>query len=171
MRQIRYQLISADGSLKERLVSLARGLAGLQSEGEVFLPDAMTGPQQHSVRAPDLHSFYTPPQRRAPFLPVEIISPALTPHELALLRSTTLQDVTQALTPDKVNRYVLGFFNGHKNLHVTKLPPEVTADLHWLTTIIAYGHHPEVEYGVELVEGGPVELGAYRVIPFQLTKL
>ena len=171
MRQIRYQLISADGSFKERLVSLARGLASLQNEGEVFLPDEMPHPQLRLVRAPDLHSFYTQPQRRAPFVPVDIVSPVLTPHELALLRLTTLQDVTQALTPDKVNRYVMGFFNGHRTLHIAELPPEVTADLHWFTTIIAYGHHPEVAYGVEVVDGDPVELGPYRVAPFQLAKL
>src|SRR3990172_7397574 len=33
LRQIRYQLVSADGSFKDRLVSLARGLAALQAEG------------------------------------------------------------------------------------------------------------------------------------------
>lgn len=171
LRQIRYQLISADGSFKERLVSLARRLASLQNEGEIFLPAEMPHPQHQPVRAPDLHSFYTPPQRRAPFVPVAVVSPALTPHELASLRLATLQDVIQALTPDKVNRSVLGFFNGHRVLHVTELPSEVTADLHWLTTIIAYGHHPEVAYGVEVVDGDPVEIGPYRVVPFQLAKL
>jgi len=82
-----------------------------------------------------------------------------------------MQDVTQALTPAKINHYVMGFLNGHRILHVNELPTEVTADLHWLTTIIAYGHHPDVAYGVEIVEGDPVELGPYRVVPFQLSKL
>lgn len=171
LRQIRYQLISADGSFKERLVSLARGMSALQSEGQVFLPDEMPYPQLQPVRTPDLHSFYTPPRRRAPFVPLALVSPALSPHDLALLRLTTMQDVTQALTPDKINRTVMGFFNGHRTLHITELPGEVTADLHWLTTIIAYGHHPEVAYGIEIVDGDPVQLGPYRVVPFQLAKL
>lgn len=171
LRQIRYQLISADGSFKQRLVSLARGLATLQSKDQVFLPDEMPSPRQQPVRAPDLHSFYTLPQRRSPFAPVALVSPALSPHDLALLHLTTMQDVTQALTPEKVNRYVLACFNGHRTVHVTDLPLEVITDLHWLTTIIAYGHHPDVAYGVEVIEGDPIQLGSYRVVPFQLSRL
>jgi len=171
LRQIRYQLVSADGSFKDRLVSLARHLAALQGESATHLPDEAPGWQLTPVDLPDLHSFYTPPQRRAPFTPAAVLSPALLPGELAALRSSTLQDVTQALTPEKVNRYVLGFFNGHKALHVSELPAEVLGDLHRLTTIIAYADHPEVKYGIELADGEPVEIGAYRVIPFQLAKL
>lgn len=170
LRQIRYQLVSADGSFKDRLVSLGRGLAEMQNDGDVWLPDEAPGWQLHSVDAPDLRSFYTPPRRRAPFAPAAIASPALLPGELAALRSATLQDVTQALTPDKINRYVLGFFNGHRALHVTELPAEVTGDLYRLITIIAYADHPEVKYGIELVDGDPVEIGPYRVVPFQLAK-
>ncbi len=171
LRQIRYQLVSADGSFKDRLVSLGRGLAEMQNDGDVWLPDEAPGWQLHSVDAPDLHSFYTPPRRRAPFAPAVIASPALLPGELTALRSATLQDVTQALTPDKVNRYVLGFFNGHRALFVTELPAEVVGDLHRLTTIIAYADHPEVKYGIELTDGEPVEIGPYRIVPFQLAKL
>jgi hypothetical protein len=171
LRQIRYQLVSADGSFKDRLVSLGRSLAEMQNEGEVWLADDAPGWQLRPVDAPDLHSFYTPPRRRAPFAPAVIVSPALLPGELAALRSATLQDVTQALTPDKINRYVLGFFNGHRALHVTDLPAEVTGDLHRLTTIIAYADHPEVKYGIELADGEPVEIGPYRVVPFRLAKL
>jgi len=171
LRQIRYQLVSADGSFKDRLVSLGRGLAEMQNDGDVWLPDEAPNWQLHSVDAPDLHSYYTPPRRRAPFAPAAIASPALLPGELAALRSATLQDVTQALTPDKINRYVLGFFNGHRALHVAELPAEVTGDLHRFTTIIAYANHPEVKYGIELTDGDPVEIGPYRVVPFQLAKL
>ena len=171
LRQIRYQLVSADGSFKDRLVSLGRGLAEMQNDGDVWLPDEAPSWQLHSVDAPDLHSYYTPPRRRAPFAPAVIASPALLPGELAALRSATLQDVTQALTPDKINRYVLGFFNGHRALHVAELPAEVTGDLHRFTTIIAYANHPEVKYGIELTDGDPVEIGPYRVVPFQLAKL
>lgn len=171
LRQIRYQLVSADGSFKDRLVSLGRGLAEMQNDGDVWLPDEAPSWQLHSVDAPDLHSYYTPPRRRAPFAPAVIASPALLPGELAALRSATLRDVTQALTPDKINRYVLGFFNGHRALHVAELPAEVTGDLHRFTTIIAYANHPEVKYGIELTDGDPVEIGPYRVVPFQLAKL
>ena len=169
LRQIRYQLVSADSSFKDRLVALTRQLAALQAEGQVALPDDMPGLQLQPVRAPDLHSFYTPPQRRTPFTPVEVASPALQPSELAALRLSTLHEVTQALTPDKINRYVLALFDGRRALAVGALPREVLGDIHWLTTIIAYGYHPEVEYGVEVVPGEPVMIGAYRVEPFQLT--
>ncbi len=171
LRQIRYQLVSADGSFKDRLVSLAQQLASLQNEGELWLPDDMPSLQQQPVREPDMHSFYTPPTRRAPFTPSTVISAVLPPHELAALHADTLRDVTQALTPDKINREVLRLFNGHRTIHVSELPSEVVDDLHWLTTIIAYADHPEVEYGIELAEGEPVPIGAYRIVPFQLTRV
>ena len=82
-----------------------------------------------------------------------------------------MKDVTQAFSPEKVNRKVIGFFNGHKKLHITEIPADVLTDLHWLTTIVAYAHHPEVAYGLEVVDGEPVEMGGYRVAPFELYKL
>jgi hypothetical protein len=118
-----------------------------------------------------LHSYYTPPQRRAPFTPDTIILPVLHPDDLASLRALTMKDVTQAFSPEKVNRKVLGFFNGHKRLHLVEIPSEIGNDLHWLTTIVAYAHHPEVIYGLEIVSGEPVNMGAYRVVPFELYKL
>lgn len=171
LRQIRYQLVSADGSFKDRLASLAKRLAALQAEGETELPEEAPGLQHPPVRLPDLNSFYTPPTRRAPFAPAALVAPVLHPGELAALRAAILQDVTQALTPEKVNRYVLGFFNGHRALHVNELPAEAVSDLHRLTTIIAYANHPEVQYGLEMVEGDPVPIGPYRVAPFQLARL
>jgi hypothetical protein len=135
------------------------------------LPTDARGLCQTPVRAPDVHSFYTPPQRHGPFAPDIIILPTLHPDELASLRSITMLDVTQAFSPDKVNRKVMGFFNGHKKLHVSELPPDMLDDLHWLTTIIAYAHHPEVTYGLEVVSGSPVQIGPYRVAPFELAKL
>jgi hypothetical protein len=56
-------------------------------------------------------------------------------------------------------------------LSVTKFPEDVRDDLHWLTTIIAYAHHPEVEYGLDIMDGDAVSLGGYRVMPFELIKL
>jgi hypothetical protein len=121
------------------------------------------------VRAPDLKSFFTPPQRRAPFTPDSIIVPVLHPDDFAALHALTMQDVVQAFSPEKVNRKVLGFFNGHKRMSIAEIP--VRDDLHWLTTIIAYAHHPEVSYGLEVVEGEAVKVGKYKVVPFDLVKL
>jgi hypothetical protein len=171
LRQIRYQLVSADGSFKDRLINLAKHLDALQDVGETLLPKDAPSLQRHPVYQPDLRSYYTPPQDRGAFIPAEIITPTLRPSELIALRAATLQDVTQALTPEKVNRFVLGFFNGHKKLHANELPPDVLNDLQWLTTIIAYAHHPEVAYGIDSVEGEPVEVGPYRIVPFELEKL
>lgn len=171
LRQIRYQLGSADGSFKDRLVSLARQLSAMKDEGEEYLPPEAPGLRQHPVDVPDLHSYYTPPQRRAPFMPDSVILPTLQPEDIISLRALTMQDVTQAFSPEKVNRKVIGFFNGHKRLHITEIPNDVSSDLHWLTTIVAYAHHPEVAYGLEMVEGEPVEMGDYRIAPFELYKL
>jgi len=168
-RQIRYKLSNADGSFKDRLVSLAQHLSALRDEGFDELPENAPRSMQQPVRVPDLKSFYTPPQRRAPFTPDSIIVPVLQPADFAALHALTMQDVTQAFSPEKVNRKVLGFFNGHKRLPIAEIP--VRDDLHWLTTIIAYAHHPEVSYGLEVVEGDVVRVGQYKVVPFDLVKL
>jgi hypothetical protein len=168
-RQIRYKLGNADGSFKDTLVSLAQNLSALRDEGLDELPEDAPDLRQMPVRVPDLRSFYTMPQRRAPFTPDSIIIPILHPNDFAELHALTMQDVTQAFSPEKVNRKVMTFFNGHKRLPVTDLP--IRDDLHWLTTIIAYAHHPEVSYGLEVGEGEPVQVGCYRVIPFDLVKL
>ena len=120
---------------------------------------------------PDLHSYYTPPQRRTPFTPDTVIVPMLQKEEWATLRALTMKDVTQAFSPDKVNRKVMSFFNGHKKLHIAELPSEVSTDLHWLTTIVAYAHHPEVSYCLQIAEGEFVDMGTYKVVPFELFKL
>lgn len=171
LRQIRYQLGSADGSFKDKLVALARQLSTLKEEGMEYLPDDAPAIRQHPIDLPDLHSYYTPPQRRAPFTPDTIIVPILHPEDLASLRALTMKDVTQAFSPDKVNRKVLGFFNGHKKMCITELPREISTDLHWLTTIVAYAHHPEVSYGLEITDGEPIDMGTYRIVPFELVKL
>ena len=177
---------NADGSFKDRLVSLAQNLSALRAEGLEELPeDAPRNPAlsiaegtQHGarntflqmpIRVPDLKSFYTLPQRRAPFTPDSIVIPTLHPDDFAALHALTMQDVTQAFSPEKVNRKVLGFFNGHKRLPIAEIP--VREDLHWLTTIIAYAHHPEVSYGLEIVEGEAIRVGQYKVMPFALIRL
>jgi len=43
--------------------------------------------------------------------------------------------------------------------------------MQWAIFTLAYGHHPEVYYGVEPASGDPVEIGPYRVQPFELVKL
>jgi hypothetical protein len=171
LRQVRYQLGSADGSFKDKLVSLAKGIAALREAGLTELPDDAPGLLGTPVDIPDSHSFYTPPQRRAPFTPDTIVVPVLSPDDLLNLRAVTMRDVTQAFSPDKVNRKVIGFFNGHKRLPLAEIPSDVRQDLHWLTTIIAYAHHPDVGYGLERVEGEPVRVGEYCISPFDLIRL
>lgn len=168
-RQVRYKLGNADGGFKDCLVSLAQNLSALRLEGLDELPEEAPGLRQMPVRVPDLKSFYTPPQRRAPFTPDSVVVPILPPEEFAVLHALTMQDVTQAFSPEKVNRKVIGFFNGHKRLPIAEIP--IRDDLHWLTTIIAYAHHPEVSYGLEVSEGEPVQVGQYKVVPFDLIKL
>ena len=171
LRQVRYQLGNSDGSFKDRLVSLARKLSALKDEGMEYLPPEAPGLRHHPVDLPDPHSYYTLPQRRAPFASDTVVAPILHPDDLVSLRALTMQDVTQAFSPEKVNRKVLSFFNGHKKMCITELPREISTDLHWLTTIVAYAHHPEVSYGLEVTGGEPVDMGTYRIVPFELYKL
>ncbi len=168
-RQIRYKLGNADGSFKDKLVSLAQNLSALHTEGFDELPDDAPRTTHQPIRVPDQKSFYTMPQRRAPFTPDSIIVPTLHPDDFAALHALTMQDVIQAFSPEKVNRKVLGFFNGHKRLPIAEIP--IRDDLHWLTTIIAYAHHPEVSYGIEVVEGEAVRVEQYKVMPFELVRL
>jgi hypothetical protein len=173
LRQIRYQLVSADGGFKDKLVSLARGLASLQAEGEDWLPDEMPTFQDAPVQQPDANSLYTLPQRRAPFTSQPVISPVLDLAAAQAFRAATLQNLEQVITPTKIQSFVNQFFNGHKTLHVNELPADTFAreeDLPWLVYTIAYGNHPEVNYRLEPVPGEPVILGLVQVKPFQLIK-
>jgi hypothetical protein len=173
LRQIRYQLVSADGSFKDKLTSLARDLAGLQAEGEAWLPEEMPAFQTVAAEQPDVHSFYTLPQRRAPFTPQPVVLPILDPSTARTLHAATLQQLGAAITPAKIQAFVNQFFNGHRVLHLNDLPPDAfatPADLPWLIYTVAYGNHPEVNYNLEPLDGEPVELGPVRVRPFQLVK-
>jgi hypothetical protein len=173
LRQVRYQLVSHDGSFKDRLASLARRLATLQTEGMEWLPPEMPAFQTAPVQQPDVNSFYTPPVRRQPFTPQPVIQPILDPATACRLHAATLQDLGMVITPAKIQGFVSQFFNGHRTLHLTDLPAEAFAreeDLPWLVYTIAYGNHPEVNYNLEPLPGEPVELGPVRVAPFQLVK-
>ncbi|MDX1522972.1 MAG: DUF5716 family protein [Anaerolineae bacterium] len=173
LRQIRYQLVSADGSFKDRLISLAQQLATLQQEGEQWLPDDMPAFQTNPVEHPDQRSFYTPPTKRAPFTPKPIVAPTLDPATIRTLRQATLHDMGNVITPAKIQHFVNQFFNGSRSLHIADLPPDTFASeaaLPWLIYTIAYGNHPEVDYDLEAVCGETVELGMVRVKPFQLIK-
>jgi hypothetical protein len=173
LRQIRYQLVSADGSFKDRLMSLAHRLAALQAEGKERPPEEMPTFQAPWIRQPDADSLYTLPRCRVPFAPVPVVSPVLDPADVRALRAITLQELGLAITPAKIQRFVGQFFNGHRTLHVGDLPSdafEKEEDLPWLVYTIAYGNHPEVNYGIEPLPGEPVKLGLVRVKPFQLVK-
>jgi len=173
LRQIRYQLVGADGGFKDRLARLARRLAALQAEGKKWLPAEMPAFHAAPIRQPDVDSLYTLPRRRAPFAPAPVIAPVLNPSDVRALRAVTMQELGQAITPAKIQRFVGRFFNGHRAIHVHDLPPdtfEKEEDLPWLIYTIAYGNHPEVNYGIEPLPGEPVELGLVRVRPFRLVK-
>ena len=173
LRQIRYQLVGADGGFKDRLARLARGLAGLQVEGKKWLPNGMPAFQAAPIRQPDADSLYTLPKSRAPFAPAPVIAPVLDPSDVRALRAVTMQELGQAITPAKIQRFVGQFLNGHRAIHVRDLPLDAFAreeDLPWLIYTIAYGNHPEVNYAVEPLPGEPVELGLVRVRPFRLVK-
>ena len=170
LRQVRYQLVNAEGSFRERLVILGRELAALLGEGEDWLPEGMPTLQAPTLRQPDVNSFYTPPRRRAPFVPEPIIMPLLDPDDEDVLRALTLQAISKTITPEKVNGYVKGLFNGHRRLHVRDLPSDLFDDLPWFITVVAYGNHPDTDYGVEPLPGEPVQAGPYRVRPFELIK-
>jgi hypothetical protein len=173
LRQIRYQLISADGSFQDRLVSLARNLASLQSDHEVWLPETMPSFQAVPIRQPDINSFYTLPKYRDPFTPQPVISPILDPTDAQALRLTTLQALSQAITPARIQRFVDQFLNGSRAIHICDFPADTFAqekDLPWLIYTIAYGNHPETRYNLEPTPGEPVELGPVRVKPFKLIR-
>lgn len=170
LRQVRYQLVSADGSFQERLVALGRKLAALLDQGAGWLPEGMPSLQAPCLREPDANSFYTPPQRRAPFVPEPVIMPLLDPGDADALRALTLQEISQTITPDKVNSYVKSLFNGHRALHVSELPADLFKDLPWFIYVVAYGSHPDTEYDIEPLPGEPVKAGLYHVKPFQLVR-
>jgi hypothetical protein len=170
LRQVRYQLVNAEGSFKERLICLGRRLANLLEEGERWLPEDMPSLQAPSLRQPDANSFYTPPRQRAPFVPQPVIMPLLDPDDADTLRALTLREISQTITPDKVNGYVKALFNGHRVLHVSDLPTDLFDDLPWFIYVVAYGNHPDVEYDIEPLPGEPVAAGPYRVKPFQLVR-
>jgi len=170
LRQVRYQLVSADGTFQERLVALGRGLAALLDESDGGLPDGMPTLRAPGPRLPDANSFYTPPRRRAPFVPEPVVVPLLDAGDAEALRALTLQEISQTITPDKVNGYVKALFNGHRALHVRDLPADLFDDLPWFIYVVAYGNHPDTDYGLEPLPGEPVKVGAYRVKPFQLVK-
>jgi len=171
LRQVRYHLGSADGSFKDKLVVLSKALAAMRDEGLAELPDGAPGWLPAPVDLPAPGSFYTPPQRRAPFTPEAVIVPVLHPDDWRALRAATMQDVTQAFSPEKVNHKVAGMMNGRRSLPLAEIPDPVRQDLHWLTTIIAYAHHPDVSYGLELTGGEAVRVGNYRIAPFELVRL
>ena len=171
LRQVRYQMGSADGNFKERLVSLAQGLARLQEDGLDLLPEAAPAPRQTPVHAPDRDSFYTMPTARAPFDPAIIVRPLLDPRDAEALRQVALREIGAGITPQRIQQFVSRFFNGHLRLHAAELPPEFYADMQWAIFTLAYGHHPEVGYGVEPASGSAVEIGPYLVQPFNLVRL
>lgn len=169
-KQVQYQLANASGNYRDRLATLVQGLARLQDAGLDLLPEDAPAPRYTPVHAPDIDSFYTMPTSRAPFTPAIIARPVLDPADATLLRRAMLQEIGAGITPVKIQHFVHQFLNGNSRLHASELPPEFFADMHWAISTLAYGHHPEVSYGVEPARGQPVEIGPYLVQPFVLLK-
>ncbi len=78
LRQIRYQLVSADGSFKDRLTALARQLATLQQEQESWLPEEMPAFQTTPGSIPTSVVFTPHPPRARPLPPNRLSPPPLT---------------------------------------------------------------------------------------------
>ena len=123
------------------------------------------------MQAPDRDSFYTMPTARAPFDPAVIARPLLDPRDAEALRQVALREIGAGITPQRIQQFVGRFLNGNGRIHANELPPDFYADMQWAIFALAYGHHPEVYYGVEAAPGDPVEIGPYRVQPFELVKL
>ncbi len=173
LRQIRYQLVGAEGSFKDRLALLAKGFAALLDTDAQGLPEDAPTFQSMPLRQPDSHSLYTPPRRQPLFDPAPVAIMRLDPQEIRALYANTLEMLGQTITPTRIQQFVGQFFNGHRTLHINELPPDTFAsleDLPWLIYTIAYGNHPAVRYDVELLSGPPVNLGMVTVNPFQLVK-
>ena len=122
------------------------------------------------MQASDRDSFYTMPTARAPFAPEIIVRPLLDPRDAEALRIIAMREIGAGITPQRIQQFVSRFFNGHVRLHAAELPPDFYVDMQWAIFTLAYGHHPEVSYGVEPAHGDPVEIGPYRVQPFELVK-
>jgi hypothetical protein len=171
LRQIRYQLVSGGGSFKDRLVTMTQQLARIQEDGVALLPADVSVFQYAPVDVPDTNSFYTMPTHRAPFVPATIERLFLDPDAVARFRQATLSQIGSAITPAKIERFVHEFLDGHRRMHANDLPPAFFADMEWAIFALAYGHHPEVDYGVEIADGEPVTIGPYLIQPFELTRL
>jgi hypothetical protein len=110
------------------------------------------------------------PTARAPFTPALIFQPMLDPSDAATLRQLAMQEIGAGITPDRIVRFVHRFLNGNGAIHAQELPDEFFADMQWVILTLAYGNHPEVDYGVEAAAGKPVDAGPYQVQPFRLVK-
>ncbi len=175
LRQIQYQLVSADGGFKDRLVALGRDIAALIEAGHAGWPAAADGTGaptllSFAVAAPDRGSFYVPPRHRQPFHPAPVVTPALAGGELIALRRLVLSGVIETLTPARIDRMVMPLFGDADAVHLAELPDWLQHDLPRLATVAAYGYHPEVHYGVEPAEGEPLAVGRFRVEPFALVR-
>ncbi len=173
LKQIKYQLVSADGSFQDKLAAIAKHLSAMQQEKERWLPDEMPAFQVMPVSLPDANSFYTPPRRRAPFAPQPVAVPVLDAARMRALQERTLREMSHAITPAKIQHFVDGFLNGKPSVHIRDIPADTFArpqDLPWLIYTIAYANHPETRYTLNPEPGEPVDLGLVQVAPFRLTR-
>jgi len=173
LKQIKYRLVSADGSFQDKLAAIAKHLSAMQQEKERWLPEELPAFQVMPIHLPDANSFYTPPRRRAPFAPQPVTAPVLDAARMRSLQEKTLREMSHAITPAKIQHFVDGFLNGSSSVHIRDIPADAFArpqDLPWLIYTIAYANHPETRYTLEPESGTPVDLGLVRVAPFQLAR-
>jgi hypothetical protein len=170
LRQVQYKLGGTNGNFRDRLVSLAQGLARLQQAGLIYLPEESPPLRRMLVAAPDVDSFYTMPTGRAPFAPDAVLRPVLDPADAAALRLEAMQEINAGITPSRIVQFVHRFLDGQRAIHAQDLPPEFYADMEWAIFTLAYGNHPDVDYAVERAEGAPVDVGPFLVQPFRLVR-
>ena len=171
LRQVRYQMGSADGTFKDRLVALAQGLARLQEDGLGLLPADAPGPGKPRCVHPTGKASTpcpSPARRLTRRLSSDHCSTRGMPRRCVCV---ALREIGAGITPQRIQQFVGRFLNGNGRIHASELPPDFYADMPWAISALAYGHHPEVYYGVEAAHGDPVEIGPYRVQPFELVKL
>ncbi len=174
LRQIQYQLVSADGGFTDRLVALGRDIAGLIEAGHQGWPIQRADPAPRllvlAVEVPDGRSFYLPPRRRKPFRPARVERASLGVEDLRRLRDGALAEVTEDLGPERLDALVMEILGERDRLALAELPDWLCQDLPRLASVAAYGYHPEVRYGIEPAEGSPRHIGRYRVAPFELLR-
>ena len=98
-----------------------------------------------------------------------IVRPLLD-RDAEALRLVALREIGAGITPQRIQQFVGRFLNGNGRIHASELPPDFYADMQWAIFALAYGHTPKCTTVSRPCHGAPVEIGPYRVQPFELVK-